>query len=289
VKSGSDGDCTHEIVFGCVRRPRQRVIMIACLAAVALHVGGAAAAVALQGEREARPSRKSQPLVVVDHGIDLEPPTVEPPAEEPPPPPPPPPPPVVKKAAPRTREKAPEAPRAQPEAPPPPAAAPEPVAPPSEPPPAAQAGQVVAADGAAADKAAFSIATGAGTGYVGGTTSAGGTGKQANHTGQVGVGTGQGLSHARPPQARTRNWACDWPPDADDLDLEEMFVNVRVDVGSDGKIGNVEVLSDPGHGFGKRAQSCARAKGSFDPALDPAGRPVAGKLALRIRFLRDEE
>jgi len=278
----------HHVVLGAVHKPRRRIALFAAASALALHLGGVAVAVAVSAPRSDLPRRHSQPLVVIDHVIDLTPPA-PPPEVEPPPAPPvePKTPPRVKQRAP-SLDKAPEAPVAQPEAPPPPSDAPEPVAPPSEPPPAAQAGQVVAADSNAA--AAFSIAAGAGGGYAGGTTSATGTGVRANHTGQVGAGDGNGLSHARPPQLHSRNWPCGWPSEAEDLDLDEAFVTVRATVAANGEVTDVEVLADPGNGFGKRAALCARSRVSFEPALDAAGSKVAGKTPpLRIRFVRDEE
>lgn len=282
----------HDVVLTSVQRPARRILMVAIGAAAVLHVGAAAAAVSFAGKHTAeRAVHKVEPLLVIDHVIDLNPPTLaEPAAVEPPPPAPPP----VEKPPPKLKhkvvDKAPEAPVAQPEAPPPPPEAPEPATPPSEPPPAAQTGQVVAAQNNAPSPAAFAIATGAGAGYVGGTSSGSGTGAKANHTGQVGVGHGNGLSRARAPQLRSRNWPCGWPTEADDLDLEEAVVVVRADIGADGSVANVEVLSDPGYGFGKRAAWCARSKVSFDPALDAAGAPIAGKTPpLRIVFVRDEE
>jgi outer membrane biosynthesis protein TonB len=277
------------VVLGAVNKPRRRVALFAAVAALALHLGGVAVAVAVTGPRNDPPKRHSQPLVVIDHVVDLTPPPA--PVVEPPPPPPPvekkAPPPKLKQKAPPP-DKAPEAAVAQPEAAPPPPDAPEPVAPPSEPPPAAQAGQVVAADSNSAST--FNIATGAGTGYAGGTTSASGTGTKANHTGQVGVGDGNGLSHARPPQLHSRNWPCGWPSEAEDLDIEETYVTVRASISAAGDVTDVEVLSDPGHGFGKRASLCARSRVTFDPALDAAGNKVAGKTPpLRIKFVRDEE
>jgi outer membrane biosynthesis protein TonB len=274
-----------------VQKPRRRVALFAAASALALHLGGVAVAVAVSGPHSDPPRRQSQPLVVIDHVIDLTPPPA-PPEVEPAPPPPPvepkTPPPRIKQKAPTADKAPPETPVAEREAPVPPPAAPEPVAPPSEPPPAAQAGQVVAADSNAA--AAFNVATGAGGGYVGGTTSASGTGTRANHTGQVGVGDGNGLSHARPPQLHSRNWPCGWPSEPDDLDLDEAFVTVRATVGANGEVTDVEVLSDPGHGFAKRAALCARSRVSFDAALDAAGTKVAGKTPpLRIRFVRDGE
>jgi periplasmic protein TonB len=273
-----------DIVLQACVKPRRRVLWLAALGALLLHVGGAAAALALNTGSDPKP-RKLKTLVVVDHMVDLTPPPPEPKLEAPPPPPPPvkekpklKPPPAAKEAP------APE-PVAQPAAPP---AAPEPEKPPSEPPPAAQAAQVLAAEGAG--DPAFKIVTGAGSSYAGGTTTAAGTGTQANHSGQVGSGTGNGYSKARTPQLASRNWSCGWPPEAEELDLEEAFVTVRATINADGSLADVRVLQDPGYGFGKRVVWCARTKVRFEPALDASGNPVKGDTPpLRVRFVRDDE
>ena len=278
-----------DIVLGAARRSPRRLAVIAGVAAAVLHLGAAAVAVALGASAERPVRRDNPPLVVIDHVIDLNPPAQ--PAPEAPPPPPP----VASTPPPRSRQKLPpvaKAPEpavaAQPEQAPP--DAPEPEKPTSEPPPLAQAGQVVAAANNAESPAAFAIASGTASGFVGGTTAASGSGTKANHTGQVGTGTGVGYSKARPPQLHSRNWPCGWPSEADDLDVDEAFVTVRASIGADGSVQDIEVLSEPGHGFGKRAALCARTKVSFEPALDAEGRPSAGKTPpLRIRFVRSEE
>ena len=282
-------DKPSDIVLGAARRSPRRIAVFAGVAALVLHLGGAAVAVALGSSREMPVRRESQPLVVIDHVIDLDPPAVAEPEAAPPAPVEPPVPP------PRSRQKAPPvAPTPEPVAPPQaeqaPPDAPEPEAAPSEPPPLAQAAQVVAAASTAESAPAFAVASGTANAFAGGATAASGTGTKANHTGQAGNGTGAGYSKARPPQLHSRNWPCGWPSEADDLDADEAFVTVRASIRADGSVEDIEVLSDPGHGFGKRAALCARSKVSFDPALDAAGQPSAGKTPpLRIRFVRSEE
>lgn len=280
MSTSRDDARLHEIVLGAVRRRPGSVLVYAGVLAAVLHAGGVALAITLSGEPAPAPvKREHKPLVVVDHVVDLTPPA----PVEPPPPPPPPPPPVVK---PPPRVAKVKAPAPEPEAPPVPQEAPPPELPPSEPPPAAQAAQVVAAG---PGEGAFAIATGSGQSYAGGTTSAHGTGTTANHTGQVGVGTGTGRSLAQAAQLRTRNPPCGWPPEAEELDLEEAFVTIRATIQADGSASAVEVLSDPGYGFGKRMQWCARTKMKFEPARDPGGNPIAGVTPpLRVRFVRDE-
>lgn len=283
----------HHIVLGAVQHaPRRWALQAAVLAAV-LHVGGVALAITLGSPpAEDDTSRSSKPLVVFEHVVDLTPPT--PKVEEPPPPPPPPPPVEPTRAPPRVKAKAAPAPEpvAEPSPPAPPPAVPEappPEQPPSEPPPAAQTGQVVAAAANAVAAPSFAIATGSSQQYAGGTSASNGTGTRANHTGQVGKGDGNGLGRARPAQLQTRNPPCGWPPEAEDSDLEEAFVTVRATIGTDGRATEVEVLADPGSGFGKRMQWCIRTKMKFTPALDADGRPVAGSTPpFRVRFVREE-
>lgn len=296
------GGRVHDIVLGTSGGARTRVVLYALCMAGVLHAGGVALAIGLSRNAEpARPPRTTQPLVMFEHVVELEPP---PPAvAEPPPPPPPPPPPVAAKPPPeksrpeKPKEPAPEPPpEAAPEpepavaAAPPDAPEPPPEQPPSEPPPAAQAGQVLAAAPTTASAPpSFAIAAGQGQRYVGGTTSARGTGTQANHTGQVGSGTGTGLSRARPAALRSRSPDCGWPEEAEDSDLEEAFVTMQVALDAQGGVTGVRLLSDPGYGFGRRMEWCARARMKFEPARDPAGNPVAGSTPpLRVRFVRDE-
>lgn len=288
----SERSALHDVVLGASRRTPRRLALFAGSAALLLHLGGAVVAVAF-AHTESAPKRPSKPLVVFEHVIELPP---DPPAPIPPPAtpeaPPPPAPPPPKAEPVRVKPKAQPVAEAAPTPAPPPAATPpvEPPPVPSEPPPAAQAGQVVAAaENAQPNAQSFQIATGAGQGYAGGTTSSHGTGREANHTGQVGDGRGQGLGRARGALLRTKNPPCGWPTEAEELDLEEAFVTLQASVGSDGAVVDVKVLADPGYGFGKRAAACARSKMKFEPALDDAGRPIASVTGpVRVRFVRED-
>lgn len=294
------GGRVHDIVLGTsTGGARSRVALYALSMAGVLHAGGVALAIGLSHDAAPASSpRTTEPIVMFEHVVELEPPL--PPVVEPPPPTPPPvvaKPPPPKQRASKPKERAPEPPpesapkpepavaTAPPEAPEPP-----PEQPPSEPPPAAQAGQVLAAAPTAASAApSFAIAAGQGQRYAGGTTSAGGTGTRANHTGQAGTGAGTGLSRAQPAALRSRSPDCGWPEEAEDSDLEEAFVTMRIALDAAGAVTGVELLSDPGYGFGRRMQWCARARMKFEPARDAAGNPVAGSTPpLRVRFVRDE-
>jgi protein TonB len=279
---------TCDVVLEAVRAPKRRVLCFAGVGALVLHIGGAAVALALAAHADVAKPHRVKAMVVVDHVVDLTPPPApkveEPPPAPPPEAPPPPPPPVKPKI--KAAKEAPPAP--PPEAPPVPENAPEPEKPPSEPPPAAQAAQVVAADHGAED--AFKVVTGSGSSFAGGTTTASGTGTQANHTGQIGTGNGNGYSKARAPQVASRNWPCGWPSEAEDLDIEEMYVTVKAVVKANGELGDVKVLQDPGYGFAKRAVWCARTKVRFDPALDANGSPIEGETPpMRVKFERSDD
>jgi periplasmic protein TonB len=262
-----------DIVLGAIQRPGRRGVVFGSVVAAVMHIGAGAMAFTM-GNAERAPARKSRPLVVVNHVVDLEPPKVD----EPPPPPPSPP---EVKPPPKVKVKQPKAPPVEAKQ------VPQPDAPESEPPPAAQAAQVVAAE--APGPATFDIATGQGNAYAGGTTSSTGTGKEANHTGQVGTANGNGYNYARPAKARTRDWPCGWPPEAEELDQEEAFVTVQVAVSETGAPTDVRVIADPGHGFGRRVVWCANSKIKYDPALDASGKPVAGEtVQMRVRFTRED-
>jgi hypothetical protein len=66
-------------------------------------------------------------------------------------------------------------------------------------------------------------------------------------------------------------WDCDFPPGNTSRARVRMIVTVR----PDGSAESVEIVSDPGHGFGAAARECAL-KQRFLPASDPDGNPVRG-------------
>ena len=52
---------------------------------------------------------------------------------------------------------------------------------------------------------------------------------------------------------------------------------MRVKVDATGRVTDVAIVNDPGHGFGDAARACTL-KDPFDPARDPKGRAVAAEL-----------
>jgi periplasmic protein TonB len=62
-------------------------------------------------------------------------------------------------------------------------------------------------------------------------------------------------------------------------------VALKVTVAADGSPKDVEVVRDPGHGFGDVAQRCALSR-RWSPALDHEGSPVGGTVIVNVRFDR---
>lgn len=82
-----------------------------------------------------------------------------------------------------------------------------------------------------------------------------------------------------------RAWSCPFPPEADQAGVDRAVVALSVLVGPDGHVQDLQVLNDPGHGFADAARRCALGK-RYSPARDRRGRPIAGRVQLRIRFVR---
>jgi protein TonB len=85
-----------------------------------------------------------------------------------------------------------------------------------------------------------------------------------------------------PPDGFSR---CPFPAAADREGVNEGSATIRVRVDVNGKVTDVTVLQDDGHGFGAAAQACAQ-KSTFVPARDANGKPIAGGRTVRIRFTR---
>lgn len=208
-------------------------------------------------------------------------------AKPPEPEPPPPPPPEVKED--------------KPEPPPPPVAAVKNAAPPP-PPEAAQAGKTLTQEPDPNDPVDLTgIAQGNGE-YAGGVTSSRGTSKTAVNNlnaraGGVPGGTGQpqavgatgtGDKSRAAGLLGSTDWNCSsfWPAEADSEQIDQALVTIQVMVGPDGKPQRVDIVKDPGHGFGLAARRCAMRE-SFQTALDSAGNPIVMQTKpFRVRFER---
>jgi protein TonB len=86
--------------------------------------------------------------------------------------------------------------------------------------------------------------------------------------------TGGGLGRARAVRLAAGTWACPWPVEADSAQIDAQIVVIRVRVRPAGGVDEVEVVSDPGAGFGVAAAACAR-QTHFEPAHDVTGAPIA--------------
>lgn len=186
---------------------------------------------------------------------------------------------------------------------PPPAPPPKAEAPPPPPPPAAAAaGAALVQDAPPSDDVAdFTMQTGNADQYAGGVTQAGGTSKRAVYDPNARAGGTPGAKG--PPQAapapavdRSRpagllgstDWNCSsfWPAEADSEQIDQALVTIQVTVGPDGKPMKVDVVKDPGHGFGLAAKRCAMRE-SFQTALDMNGNAIVSSTKpFRVRFER---
>lgn len=249
------------------------------LGALALHGAGAARGLTAMYELQ-RFAEQVQALVAlkmpseVDIQVDEEPPPPEPEPEPEP-------------------EEEPE-PEPEPEPPPP---DPEPI---EQPAAAAQAAEVLTAEpdpNEPLDLTGEGFVTGTSEKYVGGTTSAQGTAKNAVYNPVVsptGVPGGTGTKPAAPKKSLARrampngtSWSdCGFPAEADIEQINFANVTVVVTVSPTGAAKAVSVLKDPGYGFGQLAKRCAMRK-TYSAALDAAGQPITSTTPpFRIKFTR---
>ena len=197
--------------------------------------------------------------------------------------------------------------RVDPPAPPPPPPPPPPPAPPSEPPPpsAPAAARAPAAAAAAMTQTAppeqpvdFSdeLVIGSAASYQGGTTAAGpvrtAPGSIAHPVGSI-SGGGKAAARGAGVLDRSRaasvmgglDWRCPFPEEANVAGVDRALAKIRVEIDAAGHVRNVLVVHDPGHGFGRAAERCARSK-RFHAALDRDGRAVPTQVAVGVRFVR---
>jgi len=245
---------------------------LACIVALAAHGAAAAAAMAARDTTEQGIRRTA----LVSEMIAI---------EAPPTPPPPPPAEITPPSAPPPKVAVKPTPIAAPAREPLPAAAPA----------AGKAAQVLAQE--PEDEVldfGDAIIQGDAAQFAGGVTEAGGT--SANvvrdtraRAGGVEAGTGtntSGLDHSRKASlAGAAVWDCPFPEEADDEDIDEAVVTLRVRVALDGTLEAVDVARDPGTGFGREARRCARDK-RWQPARDRAGNAIASQSVINVRFSR---
>jgi protein TonB len=153
----------------------------------------------------------------------------------------------------------------------------------------AQAAQLAAASSAPADFTGLSFVVGSGATYAGGTTTASGTSRTpvAGPVTQSATGSGATIhNRARSVSLDEGAWSCPWPSEADAEQVNEQTVVLRAAIRPDGRAERVDVLADPGLGFGAAARACALAT-RFATARDPAGQPIAAlSPPIRVHFFR---
>lgn len=160
----------------------------------------------------------------------------------------------------------------------------------ARPAPPAQAGRLAAASSDPVDFTGSAFMVGSGASYAGATTTSTGT-SQKPALGAVAPGETVGAkvsarSRARPVSLDQAAWNCPWPAEADARQVDEQTVVLRANVRADGRADRVDVLSDPGSGFGSAARSCALGT-HFEPARDATGQPIAAESPpIRVHFFR---
>jgi protein TonB len=131
--------------------------------------------------------------------------------------------------------------------------------------------------------------------YAGGTTSANGTSSSAaprgGLPGDAGARDETRLLKAGVDRSRRATifdgpqWTCPFPVEADQDQVDQATVEIRVKVAADGTPADVAVLRDPGYGFAREARRCALSK-PWSPALDREGSPVESAVVVNVHFDR---
>jgi hypothetical protein len=183
------------------------------------------------------------------------------------------------------------------EAPPPKAAAL-----PATPPPAAEAGKVLAADpdpDEPVDLTGDGFVQGTGDTFAGGVTTSSGTSHtavrdlRAAGSAEPGAGTKPGPA-AAPGRDLSRKAAllggnswdrCGFPAEADIEQINSARVSLAVTIDLDGHATSATVTQDPGYGFGALAKRCALRE-RYSPALNKTGEPVTATQTIIINFRR---
>ena len=104
--------------------------------------------------------------------------------------------------------------------------------------------------------------------------------KNARHDGTVRVtkGTAPAINRSRAARRVSDTWDdCGFPDEADQEQVHQAWVRIVVSVDATGRAKRVDIVKDPGFGFGHLAKKCALRK-RYRPALNRAGEPVASTL-----------
>jgi len=128
------------------------------------------------------------------------------------------------------------------------------------------------------DLTGFDLVVGQGESYAGGYSSSQGTSRNAvaDPNAKVGgVPDAPASDLSRPASPLRREWSCPWPEEAQNSDIREARVTIRVSVTRDGSPSEVEILGAPSGGFADAARRCAEGE-KYRVAFDVNGRSVAG-------------
>jgi protein TonB len=118
-------------------------------------------------------------------------------------------------------------------------------------------------------------------------------------SGASGDGTGAGVRASVPIEERSSrptlgqpvrllgdpDWACPFPREAEADGTNHAEATLRIDVDREGLISRVTVVDAPKAEFGREAEACARRR-RWAAARNPEGFPIAGSIAVRLRFDR---
>jgi len=155
----------------------------------------------------------------------------------------------------------------------------------------ARAGKLTAVANEPADFTGGAFVVGGAATFPGGVTATSGKATAPGTSGAPSGIAGDAIRAHAPSRARAVSldqaaWSCPWPAEADAEQVNEKTVVLRVRVRPDGRAETVEVVSDPGFGFGAAARACAVAT-RFEPARDDDGHPIAALSApIRVHFFR---
>lgn len=271
-----------DVVFTRQTRSTRTTLVFGVLAALAIHLGLAQAALRVRPSLE---SWSAELSVTVHEELSRNQTVIYP--NEPPTPPDPEPPQqqsetALEKAEPTTiaPQKAPESPRAR--APRPEKARAQPAK------PAAAANVLSSPTSPTVDLTQQTYVVGQAQAYVGGVTTAAGTGKEPVRALTAGETTPSTTTQDRskPVQLAQAEWRCPWPRDADDARIDAQVTTIAVLVEANGQVSATRVVRDEGFGFGRAAQQCALHT-RFQAARDRDGRAIrAWSAPIRVHFSR---
>ena len=80
-------------------------------------------------------------------------------------------------------------------------------------------------------------------------------------------------------------WDCSFPAEADLDQIDDAYVSIQFTVTPEGRVSDVKVITDPGHGFGRAAKTCAKLR-RYEPALDVGGKPTSEVKLANVHFTR---